>query len=116
MKAANAYPDRLEWLKRVAGGGGTDGFGQKTDAYPSQGYLWGALEDRTGGRTTEQERERQQATATIRLRNFTAVVAGYRLKDGYGETWTVESVVRGDQETVCDVTRPKWTSGGGMAQ
>jgi head-tail adaptor len=111
---AGEYRTRLEWLQRTPGT--PDGFGQRADTYPSQGYLWGAVEDLVGGRETAKESERQVTTATVRLRNYPAVVAGDRLLDvGLDTTWTVEHAVRGDNELVCEVSRPRWTAGGGEA-
>lgn len=112
---AGEYDDRLEWQKRTPGT--KDGVGQRTDTYPSQGYLWGAVDDLSGGRAGYQESNRQTVTATIRVRNHPGVVAGDRLeRAGLGEVWTVEHVVRGDNELVCEVTRPRWTAGGGSSQ
>lgn len=110
---AGDYPTRFEWLKRTPGD--PDGFGQRADGHPSQGYLWGVVEDLAGGRASAQESERAEITATVRLRNLPAVVAGDRLSAG-GAVWTVESAVEGDNELILDVRRPRWTAGGGKAE
>lgn len=117
-RGAGHFIDHLEWLKRVPGAGGTDGFGQKTDGHPNQGYLWCAIENLAGGRATAKESERQERTATIRIRGRVGIAAGDRLRNpALSEVWTVGSVVwiRADNETVCDVTAPKFTTGGGTA-
>lgn len=107
---AGDYHDRLEWRKRVPGG--RDSFGQPVDTYPSKGFLWGVVENVQGNRTGEKEQQREQLSATIRLRNYPAVKAGDQLADGDGGVWTVGSVVAGDNETTCEVTSPTWTVGG----
>jgi head-tail adaptor len=105
MKAAGEYIDRLEWLQRSTAGRTLDGFGQASDPFASQGFLWGVVEDLRGGRVTEQASEHDETTATIRLRNSPAVVAGDRLVDlGRGEAWRVLSVTRGVNEVLCGVT------------
>ncbi|HEX4608855.1 MAG TPA: head-tail adaptor protein, partial [Urbifossiella sp.] len=75
---AGEYPWRFEWLKKSAGT--PDGFGQPSDSFPSQGTLWGALEGLSGSRTGSKESERQDVSATIRLRNYPAIAAGDRLR------------------------------------
>lgn len=102
--AAGAFIDRLEWLKRAAGT--PDTFGARVDVYTSQGTLWCAVEDVAGTRATEQERERQLTTASIRVRNLVGIAAGDRLRDAaLAETWTVRTVVGRGNETVCEVDR-----------
>jgi len=104
MAAAGEYDTRLEWFKKTQGG--VDEFGQRHDEfYPSQGYLWGAVEAAAAGRSSEMESERQETTATVRLRNFPAVAAGDRLRDRDGNEWTIETVLAGDNEVVCEVVR-----------
>ena len=101
MNAAGGYNTRLEWLQRTAGT--PDGYGQRRDTYPSQGYLWCALEDVAGNRTVEKESEKQVTSATVRIRNYPAVVPGDRLGDADGGIWTVKTAVAGDNETLCEV-------------
>ena len=104
MPNAGGYRDRLEWLKQTKGT--ASGFGEKPSTYPSQGFLWCAVEDVAAGRVTEKESERQQTTATVRIRNYPAVAPGDRLHDvGRGELWTVRTVARGDNETRAEVDR-----------
>ncbi len=115
-KPAGYFINHLDWLKRTAGGGGKDGFGQKADSFARQGDLWCAVEDLAGSRAGAKESEHQQRTSTIRIRGRVGVVAGDRLRDpALGDLWTVETVIYNwrDHETVCDVTAPKWTAGGG---
>lgn len=108
MPGAGEYPDRLEHKRRRVAG--RDGFGQTVDVFDSRGFLWGAVENIQGNRAGTKEGERDRYTATVRLRNYPAVVAGDQLA---GLTvWTVESVVSGDNETICEVTGPTWTVGG----
>jgi hypothetical protein len=117
MAAAAKYRTRLEWFKRVLGT--PDAFGDKpgakrsrdkNDTYPSQGFLWGSIEDASGGRQTEKESERQVTTATIKLRNRPGVVAGDQLRDAArNEVWTIRTVTQSydadPNETVCEVDR-----------
>ncbi len=115
MARAGAFIDRLEWLKRSQGAG--DGFGQKADSFASQGHLWCAVEDVSGNRAGAKGSDRQQLAATVRVRNYPELVAGDRLRDAVrDQTWTIKSVVWGDNETVCQVTAPKWTAGGGSGE
>jgi hypothetical protein len=100
MARAGDYRDRLEWLKRTAGG--TDAPGQRQFTYPSQGYLWCAVEDLAANRETVKNVERQVTAANVRVRGEVALLPGDRLADG--ETvWTVLTVVAGDNETLLEV-------------
>lgn len=105
MPAAGQYVDRVEWLKRTKGVPDSFGDRKPTDTYPSQGYLWAAIEDVAANRSTEKESERQLTSGTVRIRNYPAVVAGDRLVDGDGQTWTVKTVIAGDNEISCEVER-----------
>lgn len=114
MPRAGDYATRLEWLRRTPGA--KTPAGERPATYPSAGHLWAAVEDLVGSRETAQESERQLTTATVRLRNYPGVQPGDRLRDaGLGHLWTVGHVVRGDNELVCEVTRPRWTAPGGTA-
>lgn len=111
---AGRYDHPFAWMKRTAQGGGKDSFGQPADSFASQGTLWGSLDDLSGGRASAKESDGTKVTATVKVQNYPAVVAGDRLVDGqWSETWTVDSVARGDNELVLDVSRPRWTVGGG---
>jgi head-tail adaptor len=101
MPAAGEYVDRLDWGQRTKGT--PDSFGQAVYTFPTQGFLWGVVEEVAGLRVTEMESEKQQTTATIRLRNYPAVAAGDRLTDGLGRVWRILSAVRGDVEVLCEV-------------
>ncbi|VTR95238.1 : Phage_H_T_join [Gemmata massiliana] len=103
MRAAGAYRYRLEWLQRTKGA--PTSFGERQDTFPSQGHLWCAVEDVAGNRDTQKESERQLTTATVRARNYPAVVAGDRLVDADANTWTVKTAVEGDNEMVLEVER-----------
>lgn len=99
MKAGD-YRDRLEWLKRTRAT--KDGFGAPVETYPSQGYLWCAVEEVTANRESVKDAQRQVTTATIRVRNFPAIGPGDRLSGG-GFVWSVLTAVAGDNETTCEV-------------
>lgn len=111
---AGDYADYLEWRRRT--GRTRDGHGQPADTFEGQGHLWCAVEDLAGGRAAAKESSGEQVAARVRARNYPAVAAGDRLIDAErGDVWTVGSVVRGDNELLLDVTRDKWTAGGGAA-
>lgn len=116
MAGAGDYPERFDWQKRAPGA--KDPVGQRADTFPSQGSVWGRLENPGGTRRTSKESDRQLVTGTVRLRGFVGVVPGDRLVSRrWAETWTVTTAVpdRGEFETVCQVERPHWTAGGGTA-
>lgn len=105
------YNRRYQWLKRAAGT--QDSFGQKpgfrrwltaAPDYPSQGYIWGTEEDQAANRETQKESERNVVSATIRLRNFPPVGPGDQLINGLGFVWTIDTVRRGDNEMICEVS------------
>ncbi len=100
MARAGSYADRLEWGQKTAGT--PDAFGDRkpSTTYPSQGYLWCAVEDVGASRETKKEGERQLTTATVRIRNAPAVAAGDRLGD-----WTVLTVTAGANELTCEVEK-----------
>jgi hypothetical protein len=75
----------------------------------------GAVEDVAGGRAGAKESEHQVVTATIRLRQYPACRRRPAAVAQWGDVWTVEHVVRGVNEMVLEVTRPRWTAGGGTA-
>lgn len=104
MAKAGDYSTRLEWLKR--GPGNPDTFGQREETWIPQGYLWGAVENVVAARVTESESEKQETSATIRLRNYPAVGPGDKLREvGSGAEWTVETAVEGENEIECEVSR-----------
>lgn len=105
MSAAGDYSTRLEWYKKRSAD--VDEFGERQENYwPSQGCLWGAVGDLVAGRTIELDSERQETRAVIRLRNYPAVSPGDRLRElGSGVEWTVETVLDGDNEVICEVIR-----------
>ncbi|VTU02778.1 unnamed protein product [Gemmataceae bacterium] len=101
---AGRYADRLNWLKHQTKP--ADGFGQKGKGYAHEGYLWGAVEDVAGGRESRKESERQVVAGVVRLRNYPAVAPGDQLRDeGRGDTWTVLTAVKLDNEVYCEVER-----------
>jgi head-tail adaptor len=102
MPGAGDYPTRFTWKRRQQGA--PDTFGEKPDEYPVLGTLWGAVENLGAARVTEKASERQETTATIRLRNYPAVKPLDVLRDmGTGDEWEVETAVAGDNEIVCEV-------------
>lgn len=105
MKAGD-YSTRLEWLSRVTDAT-PDPFGQRPLTFQSAGYLWCAVEDLNPTRPTEKESEAQKTTATIRIRNYPAVMAGDRLYDAAeDDTWTIKTAhATDDNETICEVER-----------
>lgn len=102
MAAAGEYDVRVEWFKKTPGG--VDSFGARLDAVvESQGYLWGAIDDRAVARVTEKESNRQLFTATIRLRNYPEVGPGDTLREaGTGIEWTVLTAQELDDEVACE--------------
>lgn len=114
MGAAGDYAERLNWQRRTPGT--PDSFGQRPDTFPSVADLWAAIEDSSGGRSSSKESEHQVITATIRVRQYPAIKAGDRLVSyRWGDVWTVDHVVRGENELLLEATRPRWTAGGGSA-
>lgn len=113
--SAGQYSTRFAWYRRTPGS--KDTYGGRGDGHPVAGYLWGSdVEDLVASRETAQESERQTTAGTVRLRNYPGVKAGDRLRDAkWGELWTVQTVARRDNETHCEVTRPRFTTGGGTA-
>jgi head-tail adaptor len=103
MPSAGEYRTRLEWLRRTPGT--PDGFGQRQDTFDPQGWLWCAIEDLAANRVTEQESERHQVTASVRIRNYPAVAPGDRLRGTDGREWEVRTAVEGDNEVLCEVRR-----------
>lgn len=103
MAKAGDYQTRLQWMKRTKST--ADGYGDRkaTDIYPSQGWLWCAIEDVAANRESRKEGERQVTSANVRLRNYPAIVAGDRLAGEH--VWTVLTVTEGDNETICEVER-----------
>lgn len=105
MKAGD-YSTRLEWLKRLPHAK-PDTFGQRPRTHESAGYLWCAVDDPTSNRESEKESEGQKTSATVRIRNYPAVLAGDRLSDpNEGHMWEVMTArATDDNETVCEVQR-----------
>lgn len=99
---AGDYRDRVQWLQRAKG---ADTFGDRRagDTYTPEGYLWGVIEDVSANREERKGANVQVTSATVRLRNYPAVVAGDRLQDLDGNVWTVKTVAAGDNEVTCDV-------------
>jgi len=103
---AGDYCIRLEWLKRIPDAQ-PDSFGQRPRTHESAGYLWCAIDEATANRETEKESEGQKTSATVRIRNYPAIVAGDRLYDAAeDDTWEVKTArATDDNETVCEVER-----------
>lgn len=101
MKAGD-YRDRVEWLQRTVVA--SDGFGERTATFPSQGFLWCAIEDIGANRESKKEGEKQVSTATVRIRNRPAVAAGDKLV-GVLATMLVKTVTRepSGNELSCEV-------------
>lgn len=100
--AAGEYSTRFTWLRRTQGP--ADSFGQKHDLFPVMGTLWGALEGADSSRQTRLESDRQEDTATVRVRNSPAILPGDILREcGSGTEWTVLTTTGGANELVCEV-------------
>lgn len=102
MRAAGGYTDRVEWLQRTKGVPDSFGDRKPTLTYPSQGFLWAAVEDVAAGQESRLEAKRQVNTASVRVRNYPGVVAGDRLSAVLG-TFTVLTVVQAENEITCEV-------------
>lgn len=104
MAGAGTYSTRLEWS--AAPLGAPDSFGERQRVPAVNGLLWGAIDNQSSGEEVVNGTLRNVLRATVRIRNAVAVKPRELLRDvEWDETWTVESVYRGDNETVCDVYR-----------
>lgn len=101
---AGEYPSRFTWSTRSIGS--ADSFGQHAETFTSSGTLWGSIDDVTSGTFQFFESINGNQRATIRLRNFPGVNPQDRLTHlRFGDVWTVVSVRRGLNETLCEVVR-----------
>lgn len=108
MMPAGEYDTRFKWERHSYPAGNTFGDRRKRTAghYAEQGYVWGALDEPSGGTTTQLESTQQDTRAVIRLRNLPAVGPLDRLTDlGHAEVWEVESTKRGANELVCQAVK-----------
>ena len=103
MPAAAEYDRLLRWRPRV--------ITRSSSRAPSNTWpaiaatWWAAVEEVTGGSERVLDAEQARNRATIRVNGAVGVNPADRLVDaGYGDTWTVETVRRGDRgaETVCE--------------
>lgn len=100
--AAGEYTTLFTWLRRKQGE--PDTFGEKAEEFEHLGNLWGVAEDLAAGRVTQKASERQETSATIRLRNYPAVKPLDVLRDaGGGDEWEIETAIAGENEMVCEV-------------
>jgi hypothetical protein len=104
MPAAGEYTTRFTWLRRKQGV--PDTFGAKPEEFDILGSLWGVAEALGAARVSEKASERQETTATIRLRNYPDVKPLDVLRDaGEGDEWEIETAIAGDNEMVCEVSQ-----------
>jgi hypothetical protein len=103
MSAGN-YPIRFAWAVHSRPSSNT--FGEKPDAYAAPVNIWGGYQgERQSGTITENGATTANTTATIALRNYLDVKPLDYLTDPQsGEEWEIQSVRRGDNETICEVS------------
>lgn len=102
--AAGNYPIRFSWQAHSYGTPAADG--EKPDEYAAGVNLWGGFEtDESSGLVETLQDEQQEVRASIRFRNYPAVAPLDRLTTPDGDVWTVETVRRGSNEIVAEVTR-----------
>lgn len=76
--------------------------GEREATFTPGAYYWCRLEI-TGSTVRDDFDSNQTAvTATIFVNGFPALTALDRLEDEDGGVWRIDSLYRGDQETVCD--------------
>jgi head-tail adaptor len=88
---AGDYPYRLQWLQCVRTTDNTTGDAPKT--YTSNGYLWGSVDLQSSNSQTDYGAVRNQASGTIKLRNFPNIVGSDRLFSSlYNQTFVIDGV------------------------
>jgi len=105
MSAAGRYPVCFAWCVHTYGS--PSAVGDPTDVYADPVNLWGGYDaDRTGTIQQVLNADEQVTTATVRFRNYPAVGPLDSLTDPQsGEVWYVDTVRRGANEILCDVSR-----------
>jgi hypothetical protein len=115
MAAAGDYAERMDWQRRTPGT--PDSYGQRADSFASLGDLWvrgPGSERRPGGREGVRAPGRHGHDPGEAVPGAASPMDRLR-SHKWGDVWTVEHVVRGVNEMVLEVTRPRWTAGGGTA-
>ena len=102
MSTTAKYPIPFTWNKYTSSA--RDAFNQAVDTYPSQGTLWGSLEDQSSNRGHNFGGPQTSKSATVRLRQFPAVSPkDYLVNSRTGVTYHVDSLYQdwAANETVC---------------
>ena len=104
MATAGEYDTRFRWLRHSRPA--SNAIGEKAAVYTVNGYLWGAIDEPSAAAEDTLQSAANVVRATIRVRSVIAVKPLDQLEDpGWSEVWTVDAVHRGDNETVCEVSR-----------
>lgn len=80
-----------------------DDLNQPVETFTPTGYLWGKLEITTGQKADQYAGPNTGAIAVIRIRQFPTLSPKDRLQDTNGRVWRLDSVVKGDDELICQV-------------
>lgn len=99
MNKTGSYNNRCTWLQRSTS---TSSIGQQEETFSSNGYLWCAIDNVSGRKQTDYGAQRTGNYSTIRIRNYPAITAVDRLQDNLDNIWVIESITKGDNETICD--------------
>lgn len=102
MANPGKYSDRLTWLVRSVTH--DDNTGQRTETFEANGQLWCKLEE---PRANERIYFGALSTAIdyrCRIRGYPAVRAVDRFRDAAGETYLIQGVYVGDNETIAQLT------------
>jgi hypothetical protein len=103
--SATAYPIRFAWAAHSYGT--PDTHGQAVDVYAATVNLWGGYDGERYASTSDVLDSATAGTGcTIRIRQYPDVQALDTLTDPQtGEVWTVDTVRRGDNEVIAEVSR-----------
>ncbi len=76
--------------------------GQEVETFADGASLWTRIEIESGRRQEDYGAEQTGVQATIRVRNFPALTALDRFRDGDGQIYIIETIRPGDDEWICD--------------